>query len=181
MRAHAWTGKVSSVKVSCLGGTTAFESDNEKIGLYYANQVKRTNTETINLSKVTDHLVINMRGLSRGVERRRTQRALKANGRMSDRTLACSDRAWSRNGRTSLATATSRRLLLRLHLRGNQLRIRQRVSIFPQGTWCFVILVFYLHHYQLPSNWCRRYNMNLGKRYFFSVLLNCLLNFGENS
>ncbi|KZC07830.1 Peptidyl-prolyl cis-trans isomerase-like 3, partial [Dufourea novaeangliae] len=80
------------------------------------------------------HLIVYVRGLSCGVERRWTQRSLQTDRRMTDRTLTCSDWAWPGNCRTRLTATAPRGLLLRLHLRGNQLRIRQRVSIFPQGT-----------------------------------------------
>lgn len=65
---------------------------------------------------------------------------------MADRTLTGSDGTRSRHSGSWLRTAAPRRLLLRLHLRGNQLRIRQRVSIFPQGTLYVSILSYYIHH-----------------------------------
>lgn len=108
-----------------------------------SNNTKDTKHEKCHyIFKITDHLIIDVRGLSRGVERRWAQRSLETDGRMPYGTLTCSNRTWPRNCRTRLTTAAARGLLLRLHLRGNQLRIRQRVSIFPQGTWCFVIFNF---------------------------------------
>lgn len=101
----------------------------------------------INKTTVT-YLIVDMRRLARGVERRWTQRTLKTNGRVADGTLTSSDRTRAGNGGSGLRTTASRRLLLRLHLRGNQLRIRQRVSVFPQGT-LFSIFSCYMYKYTL--------------------------------
>lgn len=104
------------------------------------------NFEIINENKNATHLIVDVRGLAGRIERGRTQRTLKTDGRMADRTLTGSDGTRSRHGGSRLCAAAPRRLLLRLHLRGNQLRIRQRVSVFPQGTLYVSILSCYIHY-----------------------------------
>lgn len=97
------------------------------------------------------YLIINVRRLSGGIEWWRTDRALKTSRRVSDRTLSRSNGAWSRYRAACLRAVTARALLLRLHLRGNQLRIRQRVSVFPHGTTRDNYLFpNSLHHYPKP-------------------------------
>lgn len=85
-----------------------------------------------------------MRGLPSRIEWRRTQRTLKTGWWMSNRTLTRTNGTGTGYSGACLRAATPGGLLLRLHLRGNQLRIRQRVSIFPQGTGYTCIIFFFL-------------------------------------